>query len=313
MKERFGKGVRVSYFKRHRFGRVIVPVLASLALVGAAACSPTNASSPQQQNIPPAIQVDALPKNDAGVPLIARVNNVDLTYAQYQRMAQRFQQPEVIAGNAPNPVLQTMIQQTLIEQAAAQYEIVVTPEEVSQELQGLIDSAGGADVWQQWLTSNNYTEEELRATLRETLLTSRMRDRITGDLSSPVPQAHARHILVSTQEQATALLARLQNGEDFGALADEASLDSSTRGSGGDLGWFTTEELLEPTPSEIAFQLQPGQIAGPIQTSMGYHIIQTIETAEREIEPEKRAQLAQSRFENWLSTLTATATIEEYL
>jgi parvulin-like peptidyl-prolyl isomerase len=177
----------------------------------------------------------------------------------------------------------------------------------------LITSAGGAEAWQQWLTSNNYTEEELRATLRDTLLTSRVRDRITGDLSQPVLQTHARHILVATQEQANDLLVRLQNGEDFAALAGQYSLDTSTSVNGGDLGWFTSEELLEPTLSQIAFQLQPGQIAGPIQTSLGFHIIQKIESAEREIDPEKRAQLGQSRFESWLNTLAASATIEQYL
>ena len=140
-----------------------------------------------------------------------------------------------------------------------------------------------------------------------------MRDRITGDLSGKVPQVHARHILVNTQDQANQLLVRLRNGEDFATLAAQYSLDTSTKVNGGDLGWFTQEELLEPALAQVAFQLQPGQIAGPVQTSMGCDVIQTLEKADRLIDPDKRAQLAQNRFQNWLNTLTATAKIEQYL
>lgn len=284
-----------------------------LAVLGAAACSPTSAN-PSAQAIQPTqgIPVDSLPTNEAGVPLIARVNDIEITLPEYEREAQRYQQ-SIVGANTPTAIVQTMIQQTLIEQAATQNGIVVTEDEVNQELQSLIDSSGGVEAWRAWLTQNGYTEEELRATLRETLLTTQMRDRVTGDLSNPVLQVHARHILVRTQQEANDLLVRLRNGEDFASLAGQYSLDTSTSVNGGDLGWFTSEELLEPTLSQVAFQLQPGQIAGPIQTSLGYHIIQTLESEERLIDADKRAQLAQNRFENWLSTLTATARIEEYL
>lgn len=300
----------MSYFKQKRLRLAVFMLLATLS---AAACSPGDANSGAPPTAAPAaIQVDALPTNEAGVPLIARVNNDEITLPEYQRMVERTQQMAGVV-NSPAVIVQTLIQQSLIDQSAAQFNIVVTPEEVEQELQSLVESAGGGESWQRWLSANNYTEEELRATLRDTLLTSRVRDRVTGDLSLPVLQTHARHILVGTQEQANELLVRLRNGEDFAALAGQYSLDTSTSVNGGDLGWFTSEELLEPVLSQIAFQLEPGQIAGPIQTALGFHIIQTIERAEREVEPEKRAQLAQSRFESWLNTLTSTATIEEYL
>lgn len=255
-----------------------------------------------------------LPKNAAGVPLVAKVNDTEITLPDYQRMLERYQaQPFGDPGGMPKVVLQTMIQQLLIDEAATGNNIVVAPEEIETELQGLISDAGGQDAWQRWLNENGYTEDELRKTLRETLLTSRMRDRITSDLSGDVPQVHARHILVNTQDQADQLLVRLRNGEDFAALAAEFSLDTTTSSDGGDLGWFTQEELLEPALSQVAFQLAPGQIAGPIQTSLGYDIIQSLERENRVIAPDKRAQLAQNRFESWLNTLMTTAKIEQYL
>jgi parvulin-like peptidyl-prolyl isomerase len=284
-------------------------------LVVAAACAPASGATPGQSantSVNPAqasIQSDQLPKDGNGVPVVARVNNTEITLPELQRMMQRYgQQP-----SSPRILLTTMIQQVLIDQAAAQSNVQVTDDEVSQELARLIGDAGGSEAWQRWLNANSYTEDELRGTLRDTLITSRMRDRLTEDLSGAVAQVHARHILVKSQDEASGLLVRLRNGEDFAALAAQYSLDTSTSSDGGDLGWFTREELLTPELGQVAFQLQPGQIAGPVQTALGYHILQTLERADRPIDPEKRAQLAQNRFESWLNTLAAAAKIEQYL
>jgi foldase protein PrsA len=286
-----------------------------LAILVAAACAPSNSVPPTTPLPTPfVIQAENLPKNDAGVPLVARVNETEITLPDFQRMLQRYQaQPFGEPGALPKIVLTTMIQQTLINEAAASNDIQIPQEDVDQELQGLIADAGGQDAWERWLNDNNYTEEELRDTLHETLLTSRMRDRIIGDLSGTMPQAHARHILVSTQEAANALMVRLRNGEDFAVLAAQNSIDTTTAVNGGDLGWFVQEELLDPALAQVAFELAPGEVAGPIQTSLGYDIIQTLEREDRPIDPDKRARLAQNRFENWLTTLTASATIEQYL
>ncbi len=302
----------MSYFKY---------ALCVLVLLLAAACgsaSTSNGGSGQTASTPIptpfAIQSDKLPKDSSGTPMVAQVNGSEITLPEYERMMQRYlAQPISNPTGLPKVILQTMIQQELIDQAAAQNNIVVTDAQVTQEMQGLINDAGGQDKWKTWLQANNYTEDELRSTLRDTLLTSEMRDRITGDLSGAVPQVHARHILVSTQDQANQLLVQLRNGVDFAKLAQQYSLDTTTSVNGGDLGWFTQEELLEPALSQVAFQLQPGQVAGPIQTSLGWDIIETLERATKPVDPGKRAELAQTRFENWLNTLTATAKIQTYL
>lgn len=300
----------MSFFKRC----LSFPVL--LLILGAAACAPAaNVSSPTTAAPTPiSIQVEALPTNEAGVPLVARVNDSEITLPEYQRMLQRYQaEPFGDPGGMPKLVLTTMIQQVLINQAAETNNIEIATEAVDQEMQGLIEDAGGQDAWQRWLADNDYTEDELRGTLRETLLTSQMRDRVTGDLSSAVPQVHARHILVSTQDEANQLMVRLRNGEDFATLAAQNSLDTTSSINGGDLGWFMQEELLEPELARIAFELEPGEIAGPIQTSLGYDILQTLDREDRLVDPDKRARLAQNRFENWLNTLAASAKIEQYL
>lgn len=256
----------------------------------------------------------ALPTNAAGQELVAMVNGQDITLSQFERELARFEQQV----NAADPaaaratVLNLLVEQLLITQDAARQQITISDEEVDTEIASLQGLAGGDSSWQQWLDDNLYTEAEFRDTVRAGLLTAKMRDSVTADLNSDVLQVHARHILVDTEQEANALLDRLRNGEDFAVLA-VGSKDLTTRDSGGDLGWFAQDELIDPVLATVAFSLEPMQIAGPIRTTLGYHVIQTLERAMLPLTDDRRAQLAQKQFETWLASLTASARIERYI
>jgi peptidyl-prolyl cis-trans isomerase C len=86
----------------------------------------------------------------------------------------------------------------------------------------------------------------------------------------PEPEVHARHILVPTEEEAKAALARIKAGEDFAKVATELSKDPG--GEGGDLGWFTKDRMV-PEFAEAAFKLEPGQVSDPVKSQFGWHII----------------------------------------
>lgn len=296
---------------------VLIVALMSTACGGSPpADSGTASNQSSATSTPPPPTVPPLPTDGSGEPLVAKVNGEPITLEMFRRMVARFQAEPSLRADPDGlraVVMRTLIEDVLIEQAAVQEQVAVTDAEVDAELNRMVESAGGQDNWTNWLAQNMYTADEFRSLLRATLLTNKMRDHVTAGLSQPVPQAHARHILVATRDEATALLARLHNGEDFAALAAAFSLDTTTRATGGDLGWFTQDELLEPELARVAFELQPNQIAGPIETTLGYHIIQTLEIAVRPVADDKRAILAQTEFEQWLASLEANATIEQYL
>ncbi len=85
-------------------------------------------------------------------------------------------------------------------------------------------------------------------------------------------QVKARHILVKTKDEADAVVKDLKAGGDFQKLARERSQDPSA-GSGGDLGYFSREEMVQPF-SEAAFALQPGSYTEtPVETQFGWHVI----------------------------------------
>ncbi len=258
----------------------------------------------------------ALPTNAEGIPIVARVNDAEITLPELERAALRYELQQAQLADPTllqSIVLNTLIEQELIVQAAAEQGITVSEDELNSELLMNEQLAGGREGWLAWLATNGYTEEEFRETLRQTLVTARMRDLVTAELLGQVPHVRSRHILVLSQAQAESLLARLNNGEDFAALAAQYSIDETTSRQGGDLGWFTQDELIEPTLARVAFALEPNMIAGPIETMLGYHIIQTLERANRSIEIERLPDLAQLRFENWLGSVIAEAVIVRYL
>ena len=93
-------------------------------------------------------------------------------------------------------------------------------------------------------------------------------------------ERRARHILVTVEgddtaaaeAEAAAIRARVDAGEDFAALATELSDDPGTKAQGGDLGWIARDQLAGPFEDAL-FALSAGEVAGPVQTDFGYHVI----------------------------------------
>lgn len=266
----------------------------------------------------PTQQAGSLPVNDQGVPLVATVNGVGITLPQLDRaVARRQQQIDPADFDALRAeVLDELIRQEVITQAAAQMGITVSEAEVDAEINLYISEAGSPEAWQAWLTSNGYeSEAELRAEVHSALLTPKVVAAVVN-LNQDAEHVHARHILVYTGDEAAVVIERLNAGEDFALVAREMSKDTTTFENGGDLGWFTRDELLEPIVAEVAFSLQPGEIAGPVRTRLGYHIIQTLEFADRALAPEsaeEEARLTELEFERWLAEQIDAAAIERFI
>ncbi len=111
------------------------------------------------------------------------------------------------------------------------------------------------------------------------------------------PEAiRARHILIKVQpdadkekmaelkKKAEDILARIKGGEDFAKVASKESQDEATGGKGGDLGFFA-RGTMGPELEKAAFDLGPGEVAGPVFTKLGYHLIKL-----EEKKPEKLSE-----------------------
>lgn len=94
----------------------------------------------------------------------------------------------------------------------------------------------------------------------------------TTKAMAPEEEAHARHILVETEDQAKAVVDRLKKGEDFAKVAADVSKDPGSGKEGGDLGWFTKDRMV-PEFAEAAFKLKKGEVSAPVKSQFGWHVI----------------------------------------
>ncbi len=156
-----------------------------------------------------------------------------------------------------------------------------------------------------------FNEKDLLDLMHTQLIGQKVRDQITEDVATEEEQVWARHILVGTLEEAQAVKNRLNEGEDFAAIAVEISLDTANKDQGGDLGWFGTG-VMDPAFESAAYALNIGEISDPVQSASGYHIIQLIGKEVRPLSTSQLDQKKQEAFNVWLAAEKEKTSIEKY-
>ena len=148
-----------------------------------------------------------------------------------------------------------------------------------------------------------------------------------GGIPSTVVQHHARHILLRPNPQLSEAAAvqrlaefkrRVQAGQaDFAQLAREFSQDASAR-NGGDLGW-ANPGMFVPEFEEAMASLAPGQIADPLISRFGVHLIQLLERRQAKLSERELRELARNlvrekkldeAYEQWAQDVRGRAYVE---
>lgn len=128
---------------------------------------------------------------------------------------------------------------------------------------------------------------------------------------SPPLQFKARHILVETQGAASDLIAQLKEGADFQELAKAHSTGPSAP-SGGDLGWFSPEQMVKPFSDAVAAMNDGDFSPEPVQTQFGWHVILREESRANEpptlesVRDVIKQQVEQTLFQAYLEELRKT-------
>ncbi len=128
----------------------------------------------------------------------------------------------------------------------------------------------------------NLGNTEIRAYFETQLLRKKLGEALMDGTTTGL-WVNARHILVDTPELAQDVIAALNSGESFAALATQLSTDTGSGARGGELDWsqasgFVSEFAAAVTTADI------GAIVGPVQTEFGYHIIQVRAREERALD-----------------------------
>lgn len=179
----------------------------------------------------------------------------------------------------------------------------------------VVDSSSLGTQYTAWLEALAENAGIDEATYRQIVRTFILRDKLQEVLGAEVPevaeQAHARHILVETEEEAQEVITRLQAGEDFADLAEELSKDTGSSMSGGDLGFVPQGRFVAPI-DEAVFTLPVGQISDPIESEFGWHVIEVLEREERELSPADYQLSQRLAYNDWLEKARSQAIIEDF-
>ena len=243
--------------------------------------------------------------------LAARVNGAMITLPEYQAELARY---KAATGKDPTPedqkrVLDDLVDQTLLAQAAAEKGFVVDDATLKEHMTKLSASLGSEQALAAWITAHDYTDESFQAALTRSTSAAWMRDQIIAAVPQTAEQVHARQILVFSADEANNAYAQLQSGKDFAKLA--ATYNPVTEG---DLGWFPRGYLLDSRLEEAAFNLQPGQYSTVIQTPTGFHILLVIERdPNRPLEPDALQALQGQALQKWLEARHSQSEIQVLL
>ncbi len=251
-------------------------------------------------------------------PLAATVNGEPITLAEYEGEVARCEAGLTAAGHDPAGCraagLQNLVEQRVMEQAAAAAGLAVSEAEVDAALSEIERAQGGPEALAGWLSANGYTREQFREALRRERLRAQVAEQATAAVGPAAEQVHARAILLTGEETAQAVLDELQAGADFATLALDYSRDLSSRAAGGDLGWFPRGVLTVPEVEEVAFALQPGEVSAIVRSRLGFHIVQVLERQpERPLSPAAAQTLRAAAYNAWLDGLLASAVVVPYV
>lgn len=141
------------------------------------------------------------------------------------------------------------------------------------------------------------------------------------DILVPISDTPSTEELVTAKKRAEMLLVKLKQGQNFQSLAQAESGDKHAL-EGGDLGWRKLPEIPSAFADHVV-QMQPKDIAGPIQTPNGYHLIRLVSSRNAEAAaptPDRKQVeqlLMQRKFEeavqSWVSKLRSQAFISTQL
>jgi parvulin-like peptidyl-prolyl isomerase len=212
-------------------------------------------------------------------------------------------------------MLEEMVNEELIVQAAEEAKIEIEPSEVNAALdeikkQNELDDAGlAAALAQQGYTLVGYKQDLKRQLLRLRAVNQLVRPRVnvTDDdvralydqrmrrsesvsavrlqhILFKVPQNPTEQQLAQAKERAAQAMARVKKGEEFGKVAAAVSEDSGTAPGGGELGWFERGSLSTEW-EQVVFAMEKGDVRGPISGPQGLHVFLVSDVKRTDMKP----------------------------
>ena len=278
-----------------------------ILVFGLSACASFITPSTPTPQLP---TVTPVPPTATPPPSVATVNGERITIAEFQAELARYKSAQTALGvtvteeEANKVVLEDMIAQVLLSQAAREANFNLTEPDLKSRLDALTESVGGAEALSTWESAHGYDDASFKIALKRSAEAAWMRDKIVADVPGSVEQIHLRQILTYNEEDARAALEQLKAGADFDETA--ALYDPNTSG---ELGWVPRGYLLDAKADEAVFALQVGAYSDVIATDAGFHIFKVLERGEHLLTPDALLTMQELALKNWVAERRAKSEI----
>ncbi len=239
-------------------------------------------------------------------------------------------------------VLETMIQETVILQAAKKEKVSYDKNALKEEMKKAKENFSSEKNYQEYLNKYKLSEKDLKEMIYKSMLIEKLFKEKTKDITKgtgdaqeyynedpeefKVPeQVKVRHILVKTEAEAQDILAALNKGEDFVKLVKEKSIDPAAKQNEGLYDYFTKDANFVDEFKDAAFAIKKvGEYTKtPVKTTHGYHIIKlegreeekqlTFDEVKQRIEDKLLLEEKNAKFGAYVSELMEQAKIERKL
>ena len=124
----------------------------------------------------------------------------------------------------------------------------------------------------------------------------------------------ARHVLVEKEDDAKAIIAKLDKGEKFSELAKQ-SKDPGSKDKGGELGWSSPNAYVKPFGEALA-KLKKGEYTKTaVKSDFGYHVIQLDDSRPmtpppyEQVKPQLQQRASQQQIETLVKDLRSKAKV----
>ncbi len=243
---------------------------------------------------------------DVPAEAIAVVGDREIPKSEYDRLLKQAEatykarQQEFPEAGTPefaqlrNAIVTSLVEQAQFEIAAEELGVTVTDQDLEKRLDELKEQffEGDEQAYKDELEKQGLTEEQVLKDLRARMVSEKVFEDVTSEVevSDQDIQAYfeqnkeqfqqpasreVRHILVKSKARADQIHRQLENGGNFARLARQFSTDPASKNEG---GRFTAQEGATVAPfDKVAFQLDTGELARPVKTQFGWHIIEAVE------------------------------------
>ncbi|HJW25998.1 MAG TPA: peptidyl-prolyl cis-trans isomerase [Rhodocyclaceae bacterium] len=246
----------------------------------------------------PVLAADAAGKSKP----VATVNGQPIPQNLYDAFA-----AEQKAQGAPDtPELQNAIKEELVRRE------ILSQEAKKKGLDKKPDVAAKMDLARQAVLIQAYLADYVRANPVSDEKLKKDYDAIKTQLGST--EYKARHILVDKEEDAKAIIAKLNKGEPFAELAKQ-SKDPGSKDSGGELGWSSPKSYVKPFADALQSLKKGEYTKEPVKTEFGYHVIQLEDSRPltpppfEQVKPQLQQRASQQQVEQLLKDLRAKAKV----